>query len=67
MERISKEEHIHYLRMQLIPDLLESGHTGTAEDFELCCRFMEGQTLLTLPGPASKDVDIFFNEWKNRG
>ena len=65
-DSVSKLEQIAYLRSTLIPDLIESGRLHTAEDFEVCCRFMEGAKLVTLPESEDKIV-AFCNEWKKRG
>lgn len=37
----AKQRFIDYLKSTLIPDLIESGHTATAEDFRTCLDLIE--------------------------
>lgn len=38
---MNRNEFINYLEQTLIPDLKESGHTATAEDFSVAVRFLK--------------------------
>lgn len=39
--RVEIKNRVMWLRDTLIPDLIESGTTATAEDFEFCCAAIE--------------------------
>ena len=48
MQRWKRLDFIEYLKKTLIPDLIDSGRSATAEDFETAVFFME-----TIPHPQN--------------
>ena len=65
---VQKEEaektFVEYLRQTLIPDLLESGRTATATDFETACRFIKKDLPVAPDGVNDEDAEEYCNEWK---
>jgi hypothetical protein len=48
-----REEFVNYLETTLIPDLKESGHVNTAEDFETAVEFINN------PDVSEVDTESF--------
>jgi hypothetical protein len=53
---MNKEEFINYLEDTLIPDLIESGHECTAEDFRACIAFMRGAEEVTFDKESGNEL-----------
>lgn len=53
---MTRDEFVEYLQNQLIPDLMDSGHEATADDFKVAVHFiMQAKTDLATANEAVYD------------